>query len=512
VIPSLPLGLIESLLQAQCINFDLHGSIKRFSLLLEPAAARERAERIQNTATELAKDAFPLVFGEFEAKLTPKMVSLSEVERRSDSTFRVERLSEPAVEFRDQKKIPDVREGITKFGSYDGAPHVLELVPLCLVGAQQEMKSLIERLKTGKYKYRGAERTFATRFNYSSILAVESITGLDREVARLLSEHLDWCGNESLNRLFLVHTPEEGYAIDDESSPYYLVKRRLLESGIPCQMLDTGTLQNPDWKDLNLALNITAKCGIAPWVLPENIPDADFFIGLSYTQSKDGQRIMGFANVFSSYGKWEFYAGNTTAFDFGKRSEHLAILAQSVLERLRHDQSLPANPNLVIHHSVRISKEDYAAILTGIRNIAPDASVSFVWINAHNNFRLFDSRPESDGSIQRGSYASISRRRLLLSTTGYNSYRKMLGSPRPLEISADLYRPGTTVPIECDARTLAMQILNLTKLNWASSDAFTSEPITTKYAGDIAYLTAAFLRQKEPFRLHGVLERTPWFL
>jgi predicted HTH transcriptional regulator len=512
VIPNLSLTLIDSMLQAQRISFDLYGTIKKFSLVSEPAAARERAEKIQTTANDLAGEIFPLVFGEFEARLLAKTVALSEVERRSDTTFHVERLSEPAVEFRDHQKLPDVREGITKFGSYDSDPHTLELVPICLANQRQDMKALIERLKTGKYKYRGAEKTFATRFNYSAIVAVDSIAGLDQEVGRLLSEHPDWCGNEKLNRLFLVHTPEEGYSIDDESSPYYVVKRRLLEAGIPCQMVDSGTLRNPDWKDLNLALNIIAKCGIAPWVLPENIPDADFFIGLSYTQSRDGQRILGFANVFSSYGKWEFYAGNTTAFDFRDRSEHLGVLAQSVLDRLKHDQALPASPNLVIHHSVRISKDDYASILNGVRRVAPDASVSFVWINAHNNFRLFDSRAESDGSIQRGSFVSISRRRILLSTTGYNAYRKMLGSPRPLDISADLYRPGSAVPIECEARTLALQVLNLTKLNWASSDSFTAEPITIKYAGDIAYLTAAFLRQHEPFQLHQVLERTPWFL
>jgi hypothetical protein len=53
----------------------------------------------------------------------------------------------------------------------------------------------------------------------------------------------------------------------------------------------------------------------------------------------------------------------------------------------------------------------------------------------------------------------------------------------------------------------------LTKLNWASTDSLCGEPITTKYAGDIAYLTDAFLRQKEPgFKLHPVLERTPWFI
>jgi argonaute-like protein implicated in RNA metabolism and viral defense len=209
-----------------------------------------------------------------------------------------------------------------------------------------------------------------------------------------------------------------------------VVKRRLLEAGVPCQMVDTPTLLNPDYKDLNLALNVTAKCGITPWVLPENIPDADFFVGLSYTQSKDGQRILGFANVFNSYGKWEFYAGNTMAFDARKRSEHLAAVARLALERLKRDHSLPAGANVVFHHSVRISKDDYTAILSGVRSIASDASVSFVWVNTHNNFRLFDSRSESDGSIQRGSFVPISRRRVLVST-GLQRLPESNGNPSP---------------------------------------------------------------------------------
>jgi hypothetical protein len=60
---------------------------------------------------------------------------------------------------------------------------------------------------------------------------------------------------------------------------------------------------------------------------------------------------------------------------------------------------------------------------------------------------------------------------------------------------------------------LANQVLSLTKLNWASTDSLCAEPITTKYAGGIAYLTAAFLRQNAGiFHLHPVLERTPWFI
>ena len=57
-----------------------------------------------------------------------------------------------------------------------------------------------------------------------------------------------------------------------------------------------------------------------------------------------------------------------------------------------------------------------------------------------------------------------------------------------------------------------MQILSLTKLNWASTDSLCAELITTKYASDIAYLTAAFMRQGHEFKLRDALEHSPWFI
>ncbi len=101
---------------------------------------------------------------------------------------------------------------------------------------------------------------------------------------------------------------------------------------------------------------------------------------------------------------------------------------------------------------------------------------------------------------------------IYLSTTGYNPFRRALGTPKPLEVSAWIHRPEELPRAELDLRVLAVQVLNLTKLNWASTDSFCGEPITLKYAGNIAYLTAAFLRQSEPFNLHPVLEKTPWFI
>jgi hypothetical protein len=126
--------------------------------------------------------------------------------------------------------------------------------------------------------------------------------------------------------------------------------------------------------------------------------------------------------------------------------------------------------------------------------------------------RFYDSRPEGDGSLSRGSFVTTSPSQIYLSTTGYNTYRKTLGTPQMLELNIFAEGPDRQPRRHHDLRALASQILSLTKLNWASTDSLCGEPITTKYAGDIAYLTAAFLRQRENFKVHAVLEQTPWFI
>jgi hypothetical protein len=362
------------------------------------------------------------------------------------------------------------------------------------------MAALIERLRVGKFKYAGSERTFSTRLTYNAIITVDTPEKMLTECKRLLQERPEWKGNSRLERLFLVQTPEFGYSLDDETSPYYRVKRFLLEEGIPCQMVDSPTLANPDWKDLNLS--------------PNSIPDADFFVGLSYTQSHSHglRRLLGYATVFNQFGRWEFYSGNTDAFSYEEREGFFAQLTESTLMRLSQASSLSERPNIYFHYSARFSKYDRSAILAAARKVRPNGTYNFVSVNSHHNIRLYDSRPETDGSLSRGSYVVVSPRQVLLSTTGYNPYRKSLGTPKPLELTVWTEPPANAQFVRPDLRALANQILSLTKLNWASTDSLCGEPITVKFAGDIAYLTDAFLRQTGRFRLHPVLEKTTWFI
>ncbi|MDI6711026.1 MAG: putative DNA binding domain-containing protein [Bacillota bacterium] len=510
VIPSCSLSMLHESLRQVGVQFDLPGAIKTHSLTSKSGASRERCEKIMAMVQHVAETLFPIQFGDMEVSLTTKPIKLVEQGPTTEKSFPVRRLSEPTVEFREHHFSPDIRIGITQYGTYDDDPHSLEIVPVCIHSLRRNMEQLIERLKTGKYKYRGAERTFATRFSYNGVVTVDRIEDTRPEIERLLEEHPDWQGDSNLKRVFLIHCPEQGYSLDDHTSPYYIVKRLLLERGVPCQMVDTPTLHNPDLKDLNLALNITAKCGVTPWVLPDAIPDADFFVGLSYTQSKDGQRIMGFANVFNSYGKWEFYSGNTSYFNFEERTQHLARLVEETLEKLRNQ--LSPTPRIIFHYSAKLANVDRNSILEAARKVRPQGVFTFVWINSHHNVRFYDNRPETDGSLRRGSYVQVADNKIYLSTTGYSPFRRPLGTPMPLEVSAWVRRPKALPRTDPDLRVLAVQVLNLTKLNWASTDPFCGEPITLKYAGNIAYLTAAFLRQSEPFRLHPILEKTPWFI
>jgi len=509
VYPRLPTAMIERVLNQQGIRFDLYQAIKEHSLALETNASRIRLDKTQAIANNLAQSVFPLNFGDLHAFLQPNPTALSR-QQIEKPDFYVSNLPEPMVVFNQRQETADIRSGITTFGAYENAAKRIELIPICMPKLRENMVALIERLKIGKHKYRGSERTFSTRFNYTNVITVASPQSIVDECKRLLSEHEEWSGDRSLSRMFLIHTPESGYASDDENSPYYLTKRFLLEQGVPCQMIDTPTLLNPDYKDLNLALNIIAKCGITPWVLPDAIPDADFFVGLSYTGNlqRGVDRLMGYANVFNQYGRWEFYSGNTTVFSYDERLKHYQSLIRQTLERL----DLPETPSIYFHYSARFSWDDRKAILAAARSVRPKGTYSFIWINTQHNVRLYDSRAETNGSLSRGSYVITSPNQIYLSTTGNNPYRKALGTPKMLEINVTIERPEGMPNPEPDLREVAIQILSLTKLNWASTDSLCAEPITIKYAGDIAYLTGAFLRQNQSFQLHRVLEKTPWFI
>lgn len=505
IVPSLSAAQIKENLNKNGISLDLQKKLKEASLLTVPNASLERARLVLSAAKTIA-DITPLKLNGFQFTINAQATFCLNHTHQSTvikplSVFHD--LQEPSVSFGNQQKSINILEGLNKFGAYRNQPRNITLIPICTENERSQMENLIERLQKGKYKYEGAARTFGVQLSYDTIYTVTSHKDIERECKRLLSQNPTWLGDSSLSRIFLVSMPESGYDLDDHNAPYYAVKELLLENGIPCQMLNTPTLQNPDLKDLNLALNIVAKCGLVPWVLSEKLPEADFFIGIAYTtarNSRNREKMMGFVSVFDEYGRWRFYKGESV-FSFDKKKEYFAKLIPQTLQELGH---LPENAHIHIHTASRFSQEDEAVILRAAKQIMPQVRFSFVWINDSHLLRGYDNSNVA-GSLSRGTYIALSPQKLLLSTTGYNIFKKSLGTPKMIEATI---HASESVSLKLYAKHL----LALTKLNWASTNALTGEPITTKYALDIAYLTEKFIQRKGHFSLHKILEKTPWFL
>ena len=510
VIPSMTKTELNGIARIIKKNFNLDAKLKELSLASMANASKERFNKISETATYVAREIFPISYNGFTAFIKGAPTPLINPQRESADPFTIiHSLTEPPVKFADDATETNILSGLSKFGSFSSLNKDIDILPFCITGYESKIQNLIQVIQKGSMNFKGLERTFKMGVRNLSVISKPDANDFIIECKRLLNEY-NWEGNKDLNRLFLIHIPEDQYPITDINSPYFSLKEFLLEKGIPVQMVDTPTLNDPKYKDFNLALNIVAKTGGTPWVLPAALPDADVFIGLSYAQYKNGEqlyRTMGYANVFDRYGQWKYYKGNVASFDFEYKHIHLAKLVKETLEQR---ESLPDAASIHIHYSSKFSRIDREYILKAVHSVRPNARVNFVWINIGHNIRMFDSRIEGNGSLSRGSYAVMGNNQFYLSTTGYNVMKKSLGTPIMLEVNVrtEPYHLEQILPY----RIFAQHILLLTKLNWASTQSINGEPVTTKYARDIAQLSSVFYRRKGEFNLHKVLEQTPWFI
>jgi len=499
IIPRLPTTWINETLKKAGVNVALMKTVKQLSLNLSRNAARERSEKTREIAKELSESVFPLRVRGYRLYLAaePQRAKGPSLSLNADLDD-----PEPIFSKDSEGRARTVINGLSTYGSYDKPEQEIPLVLLCTHGRVEEMQRLTDLIRKGSAKYRGLEKTFSVSFGKPIVQTVGSPEGYIAKCRQI-------CASVPPNSFFLVFCPETGYSRSDYQAPYYQVKHFLLEAGFPSQMVDEETLANPRFKDYNLALDIFAKAGYAPWVLSQGLPDADLFLGISYSSIRgEGgpERLIGYVNVFDRYGKWLYYKGNTKPIDFEKRNEAFGALLAEVAQEYQKKAKLH---RMHVHHSFKLSHEGRKAIAGGVRAEAPEAEVSFVYVNTHSPARLYDDSPDGDGTLARGKYVLLAPNRFFLATTGQNELgQRGLGTPRPLEIRVNRVRSKGKL----DARVYAQHILSLTRLNWASTKDFCRQPITLKYASDIAYLMTVFLASFGEFKLHPKLESTPWFL
>ncbi len=501
VVPELTRAQIVQLAPALKVSAgELERAIKQFSMLTVADAPRARLDTCVEFAAQIAEHVFPLSEAGITIHLDPDAAAL-----RPPRFVVGKDLEDPDASFDhvDQtKRARIIFDGLTKFGAYDKPTSKIRLAVFTTPDRRVPMEQLVRRLNDGKFQYLGARKTFGSEFVIRDVRVCAGVGDYEDEIRDFVRTPA-----RAETDVALLYLPEEGHT-NDPRHPYYRTKALLLKEGLASQMVNRGTAANLDWKDLNLALNIYAKAGNTPWVLDQPMPGVDMFIGLSYSSSGTKvKRMMSYVNVFDSYGRWRFYDGDTEVFSFDDRLKHYRNVVGNAVATYRAENGGRLR-SVHIHLTKKFSREERAVIAQAVRAEAPGASVVFVSINAHHIVRLYDLTEGGDGSIRRATYLRDEPGRLYLATTGSNDLnQKGMGTPVPLELTVWTEPQGVLT----DLNVIAQHILSLTRLNWASVKSFCREPITTKFAGDIANKMTAFMEDPH-FFVNTSLRGTPWFL
>ncbi len=465
-------------------------------------APRARLQACTDFAHELHDNVFPINAEAICIALRPEPASL-----RPPTFFVGKDLTEPSIAFDHvdhSKRAAGVLEGLTHYGAYEKLTRPIRVVLLSTKSRINQMRKLAERLNDGSARYRGSNWTFGSNIEIRQEIVSDQVDDYEAELRRfvLSSARAD-------TDIALVYLPRVG-DLGDPSHPYFRVKGLLLREGIPSQMVDEATVLDPEWRDLNLALNISAKVGAIPWVLDEALDGADLFVGLSSSQVRRGDkttRVMGHVNVFDKYGRWYFSRGDTHAFPFDERLQHYRELITQSVGAFEADSPHTIR-SVHVHLTKSFSADERRELAAGVRAAAPQASTTFVWVNPDHHLRLYDLSPGTNGSITRATYLKDEPGRVYLATTGSNALKQqMMGTPIPLQLTVWTDDPSREPPLQ----EVAQHVLSLTRLNWSSTRNFCHEPITTKFAGAIARLMNGFMQSPE-FSVNPLLRNRPWFL
>ena len=408
---------------------------------------------------------------------------------------------------------PQVYWGLRKYGPYDKDRSVIKLVLMSPHKRMNELVEIVNNLNKGTLVMPGGmKRFFRCNLEIVDEVYVDSLeTHAYEDVSLNFVKRFDPREVD----VVLVYIPKTGRYFSN--TPYYRVKAILASEGYASQMVTNSTFDNLKWSYLNLASALFSKAGGIPWVLESEMKNVDVLLGISISnilskKHRAGEipKYVGYVNVFDNYGKWMFFEGTATLYERERRFEQLRELILKAIQKFTAEKKILPK-KIIIHYYKKWGKEEKECIIKTLKETLEDFNVGFISIDDSHPFRLYDITTD-DGSFPRGYYVYLNKNEILISTTGHTPIAaRRMGTPKLLHIKLEEY-PSSFISID----DIALQILSLTKLDWATATPLIREPVTLQFSREIAYLTAAISEQEwqsitRP-EVNVILNRRPWFI
>ncbi len=296
---------------------------------------------------------------------------------------------------------PDI--GLTNFGPYDSTTFDLKSPRFVCIGSKDNrghfaafMANLIEGLPQSKYFKKGLLK----KYEFHQITPeIYDIPSCEFEDYQKIIRELDGQRPD----LILIEIPHGFRNLPDVTNPYYRIKAKLLQLEIPVQFITSELIKNHNEYILNsVALQIYAKLGGTPWVLPSNRSvDREIIIGIGHSWIRDNafiganlDRVVGITTFMSSDGQY-LLSDKAKDVSYEDYFQELLRSLTNSFERLEQEYGWVEGDTirLIFHIFKPIKNIEFEVVAELIKRICKfRIQFSFVTISKVQPFKMFNPR------------------------------------------------------------------------------------------------------------------------
>ena len=494
VIPSLSKPALGEIVKRAHPNFDFDKEVKQ----LGDFTSREKLGTIKALTQKYIHPLFPITIRDTQIELALEPVegqlfTPTEISHRLEPLYVVKRDGQPTI--KDGRRLTALTK--VDIDSETAKEHkiVLFATRQSIGALERVVEQLNNGIRKGNYSF-----SLPTRFGIRLRVTDRFITDTPDEFNLESDKYLLSNENKHLDTLPMVYLPKQ-------SDLYYPLKAKFAHYGRASQFLSSPYFDI--YAGWNLGANLFAKLGYVPWGIAESqeMPNADIVLGLAYSNLKREGRLkrnIGYVNVFDKNGVWRFVQSSHDYIDFDNR---LKLIPQMIKNAVLGFTAGGTMPQIIdIHYSKRFSYKERQRTFDAIRQIVPDiAEVNFISLDKTHPLRVFDQRNDNL-NFTRGGILQLNPNEFLLSVAGETG--ATANASRLLKVLV-WREPSSEGKI--DIVPIAYRILAMTKLNWRSAVKETTEPVTLKFAEEIARLTNQF-SLTEWQTINNQLSKIPWFI
>jgi hypothetical protein len=431
--------------------------------------------------------------------------------------------------------------GLSNFGPYDSSFFDIKspsMLCICNKAIRGNFTKFLSNLKEGLPQSRYFQKGLLKKYD------LHNITFDIKEIqAYELSEYLNVIHEYDDNKphLAIIEIPESFKLQADQNNPYYQIKAKLLSLEIPVQFVTTRIVNNHNEYILNsMALQIYAKLGGTPWVLPaQRSVDRELVIGIGHSWLRKNQyagaessRVVGITTFLSSDGQY-LLGDKVKDVAFESYFEELLKSLKQSIQRLSAEQGWNEGDTvrLIFHIFKPIKNVEFDVISQLIKDTSQyKIKFAFVTIGNRHPTMLFDINQQGvtsyNNNILKGEFIPNRGSNVFLDSE--TCIVQMLGA-KELKTS----KHGMSKPIQIKIRTpqgnyqnnelndmlfydlsyITQQIFSFTNLSWRSFLPG-EEPATMKYSNLISKLLGKMrnIHGWDADKLNYGLKRKKWFL